>query len=92
MKKYGLICHRPSNFFLRFKESHQGRAGQGRGVSSFWTLWCELNQLDMAGKGRSDLGKGIRPYKSISVVVNFTISRKHIDRRLDETKAFTRES
>ena len=61
-------------------------------MSRVWTLLVVLNKVDAAGKGRSDLGKGIRPYKSISVVLNFKISRKHIVRRLDETKAFTRES
>ena len=51
-----------------------------------------LNQLDTAGSGRSDQGKGMRPYKSVSVVVNLTIPKKHIDRRLDETRAASRKS
>jgi hypothetical protein len=43
-----------------------------------------LRELETAGSGRSDEGKGIRPYKSVSVVVNFSVSRNNIDRRLDE--------
>ena len=50
-----------------------------------------LDELDTAGSGRSDEGKGIRPYKSVSVVVNFSISRNHIDRRLNETTTPSRD-
>ena len=54
-----------------------------------------LNQLNTAWSGRSDQGKGMRPYKSVSVVVNLTIPKKHIDRidrRIDETTAASRKS
>ena len=61
-------------------------------MSRFWTLWRVLNQLNTAWSGRSDQGKGMRPYKSVSVVVNLTIPKKHIDRRLDETTAASRKS
>jgi hypothetical protein len=64
---------------------------KGKGVSNFWTSWRVLRELETAGSGRSDEGKGIRPYKSVSVVVNFSIYRNHIDRRLDETTTPSRD-